>query len=69
MNTTRALGDSAIVLYFIIGLEIMIMISPSQLSSTEVVAKLICSVRPHHFFKLYLQRATLNQHAALQRNS
>jgi protein-S-isoprenylcysteine O-methyltransferase Ste14 len=28
MNKTRALGNSAIVLYFIIGLEIMIMISP-----------------------------------------
>lgn len=28
MNKTKALGNSAIVLYFIIGLEIMIMISP-----------------------------------------
>jgi protein-S-isoprenylcysteine O-methyltransferase Ste14 len=28
MNKTRALGNSAIVLYFVIGLEIMIMISP-----------------------------------------
>ncbi len=28
MNKKRALGNSAIVLYFIIGLEIMIMISP-----------------------------------------